>query len=450
MSEIAVLASYLTDLEQADIPENVQEAAALHILDSVGTALGAVGNPQILEVSRQWLKNEGTADTSVWGQNRKTTLSTAVFLNAMMGHTQEMDDVHTNSKTHIGTVVVPAAWGLAQSLGSRGSELLVAVVCGYEAMSRIGMAFGVSSHRNKGWHVTATAGTFGAAAACAKLLGLNAEQTTCALGLAGAQSFGTWAFLGDGASCKVLNPARAAQMGLEAALLAKAGMTGPEHILTAEDGGLLRLMSDEADVGLVTEGLGQVWQTLYMDNKPYPSCRSTHCAIDAALALAREHRLKAEEIDHIVVETYLVGAKQCGISQGSLHPKNAVNAKFSTPYTVACAILYGEVSLRQFRQEAIDDPAAQALLNRISVESSEEFTRVYPNHWGCRVNVFKKDGTVCSKQVNDASGSVDNPLTERQVQEKAVGLMQEACGENARQTAQMILNIAALKKVPEI
>ena len=209
-------------------------------------------------------------------------------------------------------------------------------------------------------------------------------------------------------------------------------------------------MSDEPDAGLVTEGLGRVWQTLYMDNKPYPSCRSTHCAIDAALALAREHRLKPEEIDRIVVETYLVGVKQCGVSPGSLHPRNAVNAKFSTPYTVACAILYGEVSLRQFRQEVIDNPQVQELLTRVSVVSTGEFTRVYPKHWGCRVNVYKKDGTLCSRQVNDASGSVDNPLTEEQVQEKAVGLMQEACGENAGQLAQMIRNIAALEKVPEI
>lgn len=101
----------------------------------------------------------------------------------MMGHTQEMDDVHTKSKTHIGTVVIPAAWGLAEYLGKCGQDFILAVICGYETMSRIGMAFGVSSHRNKGWHVTATAGTFGAAAACAKLLGLDAEQTTYDLDL---------------------------------------------------------------------------------------------------------------------------------------------------------------------------------------------------------------------------------------------------------------------------
>ncbi len=126
----------------------------------------------------------------------------------MMGHTLELDDVHTNSKTHIGTVVVPAAWSMAQHLGSTGEELLVAVLCGYEAMSRIGMAFGVSAHRNKGWHVTATAGTFGAAAACAKLLKLDEEHTVWALGLAGDQSFGTWAFLGVGAASTCSSPPR--------------------------------------------------------------------------------------------------------------------------------------------------------------------------------------------------------------------------------------------------
>lgn len=449
-SELARIAEFIAGLELSGVPDPVKEQATLHILDSIGAAVGAADHPQVRSVAGAWLRENGSGEVSVWGQGRSASLSAAVFLNGMMGHTLEMDDVHTNSKTHIGTVVVPAAWGLAQRLGASGRDCLLAVICGYEVMSRIGMAFGVSAHRDAGWHATATAGTFGAAAACSKLLGLDAEKTTYALGLAGAQSFGTWGFLGDGATSKVLNPARASQVGLESALLAQAGMTGPEHILTAEDGGILSMMSNAPEADLAVKDLGKVWQLLYVDYKPYPSCRSTHCAVDGTLALCREYGLTADQIDHVEVETYLVGYKQCAVSEGSLAPRSPVNAKFSTPYTVACAILYGEVTLKQFTQEAIEAPEARELLRRVQVRPAEAFTRVYPSHWGCKVMIFGKDGTVYEKYVEDASGSVDNPLMAAQVKTKAVSLMRETCGGEAETIADALLKLEQLDKLPAL
>ncbi len=453
MSELSELASYIAELELSCIPDVVQKSGILHILDSIGTGLGAVYDQQIQSVLKEWLKiggENGEGYISVWGTNKKASLSTAVFLNAMMSHTLEMDDVHTNSKTHIGTVVVPAAWGMAEYLGRTGDDVLLAVICGYEVMSRIGMAFGVTSHRNKGWHVTATAGTFGAAAAAGKLLGLNKKQMTWALGLAGAQSFGTWAFLGDGTSAKVLNPARAAQVGMESALLVKAGMTGAEHILTADDGGLFSMMSDEADVQLVTEGLGEEWQLMMMDNKTYPSCRSTHCAIDGTLELCQTYEISEKNIEHIEVETYLVGYKQCGSSKGSLNPETPVNARFSTPFTVACAVMYGEVSLRQLKQDIIMDPEIRKLMHKVTVKPTLEFSDAYPHHWGCRVIIRTNDGSVYVSYMKDASGSVDKPLTQTQVKDKAVSLMMETCPDKANKLAEQILSIRKLDILPQL
>lgn len=347
MEQLRQLGSFIADLKFSDVPENVRQAALLHVLDTVGAAVGGAGEAQAGRIREKWLAMNPAGQISVWGSGQKTAAGPAAFLNAMAGHTLEMDDVHTRSKTHIGTVVVPAAWAAAEYGKKSGADFLLAVICGYEVMSRIGMCFGVTAHRNLGWHVTATAGTFGAAAACAKLLGLDEEKATYVLGLAGAQSFGTWAFLGDGASCKVLNPARAAQCGLEAAFLAESGMSGPAHILTADDGGILKMMSDQPRPELIAASLGSVWETLYVDNKPYPSCRSTHCAIDGALALREEGHIPVEEIEQVEVETYQVGYKQCGFSDSSLHPQKPVQAKFSTPFTVACALLFGEFALRQ-------------------------------------------------------------------------------------------------------
>ncbi len=368
----------------------------------------------------------------------------------MMGHTLELDDVHTDSKTHIGTVVVPAAWAMAEYLNKTGEEFLLAVICGYETMARIGMAFDVSSHRNRGWHVTSTAGTFGAAAACARLMGLDEDRTVAALGLAGTQSFGVWAFLADGASNKVLHPARAAAVGCESALLARAGMTGPEYVLTAEDGGILAAMSDNPHPELVCSQLGERWHILEMDNKPYPCCRSTHCAIDGILRIRRDHGLRPQEVESIQVSTYLVGNKQCGMSRGSRQPRNPVDAKFSIPYTVAAALLHGNVALEHFHPEYINDPEVQELLRRVKVVTDPCYTEKYPSHWGCRVTVKCQDGRVLKQEIEDASGSVYNPLDEEQVKEKVAGLIKGSFGDRTDQIVAAILSIPKCSSLPVI
>lgn len=451
MSELRKLARFISELNIDNVPKHVQEVAKLCVLDTMGAAIGAANHELIKDVGSTYYEIAGQGrDVSCWGQNKRAPLLTAILLNGMMGHALELDDVHTNSKTHIGTVVVPAAWTLAEYLGRSGRELLEAVICGYETMSRIGMALGVSSHRNKGWHVTGTAGTFGAAAAAAKLLKLDEEQTLSALGMAGTQSFGLWAFLGDGVSCKILHPARAAVSGTEAALLAKSGMTGPEHILDAKDGGLLRAMSDEYDISLVSRELGTKYELEYMDNKPYPCCRSTHCTIDAALAIKSEYGIARDDIESVEVGTYLVGFKQCGLSEGSLNPVKPVDAKFSSPFTVASAFIFGEVTLEQFKQENIEKPEVRDLLKRVKVVPEDRFTGVYPEHWGCELRVTCKDGRVLVKEITDASGSVDNPLTKEQVKSKALGLIKNVCPEKANRIVEAILSIDNAQTLPEL
>lgn len=451
MRELRELSQFIVDLSLRDLPQAVRGSAAFHVLDSVSVALGASRSPLLADIAAAYEKISGDSrDVCLWGRGRRGSLLTGVFLNAMMGHALELDDVHTESKTHIGTVVVPAAWALAEYLGRNGEEFLEAIICGYETMARVGMGFGVSSHRNRGWHVTATAGTFGAAAAAAKLLKLDVEGTLSALGMAGTQSFGLWAFLADGASCKILHPARAATSGVEAALLARSGMTGPEHILDAEDGGLYPAMSDAYDLGAVSRGLGEKFELLYMDNKPYPCCRSTHCVIDAALAAQREDGVSATEVVSAEVATYLVGYKQCGLSEGSLRPSKPVEAKFSTPYTVACALLDGEVSLRQFEQGRIDGRDVKELLAKVKVIPDDRFTRVYPNHWGCELRIKLRDGRTVVKTVADASGSVQSPLTGQQAAAKAIALVRIAYPQSADEIVAQLRDIGDAQTLPAL
>jgi 2-methylcitrate dehydratase PrpD len=450
MEDIRRLSAFLASLSPEDVPENIWEAAAKCALDTVGVGIGAARDAQIERVANTLLSFYGKDGLSLWGREETAPMSTAIFLNAMMSHTLELDDVHTASKTHIGTVVIPAIWALAEHIGASGEEFLLSAICGYETASRIGMALGVVSHRNRGWHVTGTAGVFGATAACGKLLGLDEEKMISALGLAGTQASGLWAFLVDGASCKTLNPARAAVNGCTAALLSKAGVSGPEHILTADDGGMLAAMSDEYDPGQVSADLGVVWQIVRLDKKPYPCCRSTHPAIDAAITLREEHGFSHTEIEKILVETYDLGWKQCGVNPGSLSPETPVEAKFSTPYAVACALLRGNVCLNDFTNEAIMNGMSQELLHKVKVVPSDEYSAIYPTHWGCRITVNKKDGKNLVKEVRDASGSVEKPLTSGQLRMKAKELISLTRGENAEDIVDSLSSLRSAAILPRI
>lgn len=442
------MAQFVHELTWEALPEQVREAAALRVLDLVGVSMGAAENGLVLAALDSYRQRAGSGPCSVWGLDVKLPLAEAAKVNAMLAHTLELDDVHTASKTHGSASIIPAAWACGEYLGSTGREFLLAVVCGYEVTARIGMALGVTAHRKKGWHATATCGIFGCAAAAARLLGLTAEETLWALGMAGTQSAGLWAFLGDGASCKALHTAHAAACGLDAAFLAKAGMTGPEHILEAEDGGLLAAMSDGYDLSRAAAGLGREWEILNMDAKPYPCCRSAHCAVDCALELRKQ--VRPEEIRSITIRTYQVGYRQCAVSDGCRNPKTPLEAKFSTPYAVAAAFLAGKVTMEEFAPEQVLRADIQDLLHRVTVQEDEAFTREYPGHWGCLMEVETADGRTSRARVRDASGSVYNPLSREQMTAKAKDLIAVARPGRGREVIEMIMGLERAGRLPQV
>lgn len=446
---LRTLAAFVCGFRLEDLPEAARTAARYCVLDSLGSALGAAGSPEIRSIAREYLRWCGPGGNgltaALWGQNQRAGLMTALLVNGLMSHELELDDVHTGSKSHVGAVIVPAAWTLAEALGSTGKEFLEAVVVGYEVMGRVGLAMDVSSNRKRGWHTTGVIGTFGAAAAAARLLKLTVEQTLNALGMAGTQSSGLWAFLAEGATCKKLHPARAVTNGVEACLLAKGGMTGPEHILDAADGGLYAAVSDSFDMSRLTAGLGKEYCITQIDKKPYPCCRTTHHAIDAALRLREEEALTPEQIRSVLVETYDVGVLQCGFEK---YPESPVEAKFSIPFTCAAAFVRGRVSRSEFCRELLEDDQVNRIARATRVVADPLFTARYPKRWGSRMTVTLTDGTQRVCQIDDMSGSVAVPLSPKQEMDKFMGLAEPVMGmERARKLAKAVLDVDALERL---
>lgn len=445
---LRTLARFVCEFQLEDLPETTLTAARYCVLDSLGSALGAAGSREIQSITQEylhWCGPGGNGMTAaIWGQNHRAGLMTALMVNGLMSHELELDDVHTGSKSHVGAVIVPAAWTIADALGSSGKEFLEAVVVGYEVMGRVGLAMDVSSNRKRGWHTTGIIGTFGAAAAAARLWKLTEDQTLSALGMAGTQSSGLWAFLAEGATCKKLHPARAVTNGVEACLLAKGGMTGPEHILDAADGGLYAAVSDNYDLSQLTVDLGKNFCITKIDKKPYPCCRTTHHAIDAALQL-REEGVVPEQIQSVLVETYDVGVLQCGFEK---YPESPVEAKFSIPFTCAAAFARGRVSQSEFCRELLEDDQVSRIAQATRVVADPLFTRRYPKRWGSRMIVTLTDGTQRICQIDDMSGSVAVPLSPRQELDKFLGLVEPLLGpDGARKLADAVLSADVLNSL---
>ena len=221
------------------------------------------------------------------------------LVNGTAAHAFELDDFH-NAKLHPGAVVIPAAFAVAEARGIGGARLETAIAAGYEVMIRTSLALDPSEGRLRGWHLTAICGTFGAAAAAAVLMGLDAERTAWALGLAGTQSGGLFAFNADGTMSKRLHPGRAAQAGIMAAELAELGFSGPTQIYEAEDGGFLWAYSSKSKTGPLVDGPrhqvargGHDVQALLVLRQPaflYRQCNCAPTEVEARRARAGRRR----------------------------------------------------------------------------------------------------------------------------------------------------------------
>lgn len=448
MTPTEKLAHFITGFSLKDIDESVSRKAVDCIIDTMGVAIGAANDEEITRIYDALLYFNSDERATVWGKSKKASLYDAALVNAMMGHTFELDDVHKRSKCHAGTVVVPAAITLGEFLNSSGEEVLEAVILGYETAVRIGMGFGVTSHRLKGWHVTSTAGTFGASAAASKLLKLNSDQVTSALGLAGTQSSGVWAFTSGGATNKKFHPGHAAVCGIISAILASSGMKSSPNILEAEDGGLFKAMSDQYDYDKVTNALGAKFEFTDLDIKPYACCRSMHPAINAVLNIMDKTKLDIENIERIEIKTYLIAIKQCGFTS---IPKNVSEAKFCLPYGVAIALFDKQVLVEQFTDERIKDKKVLDLAQKVVLIEDAEFNDMYPNKWGCELSIWMKDGEKFVERVDNAKGDPLNPLSREEISNKFVSLSSSVIGsDKALAVLERLMDIKNIKNVAQI
>ncbi|MCE2474572.1 MAG: MmgE/PrpD family protein [Alphaproteobacteria bacterium] len=384
-------------IEAKPISEADLEKASHYVLDALAnTRAGQSTEPG--RIIRAWAEGAGH------------DAGREAFRLGALTHILEADDLHRESVTHPGCVVVPAACALAGSTRADGRAFLTAVLKGFEAMCRIGAAVGPTHYRT--WHNTATCGPFGSAYAAGTLLGLEPRAMVHALGNAGTQSAGLWEFIASGAMSKHLHAGRAAEAGVVAAELAAHGFTGAPSILEGSRGFFAAACPD-ADPEAVLRAPEVPWQLHRTSIKPWPSCRHTHPAIDAALELAPQ----VDRFRKVEARTYGAAVDVCD----NVRPSTEYEAKFSLQHCIAAALIDKEVVFASFGTTARARHAD--LASQIELASGSPYDEAYPRAWGASVRVVLEDGRVLEAERKHALGDPDAPLSPHRLEAKARDLL---------------------------
>ncbi|WP_249869284.1 MmgE/PrpD family protein [Oceanobacillus saliphilus] len=404
------LADYIYQTQYENLPKEVVEFTKLCILDYFGSAIAGSTKEPIKKMEALVNEMGGSPQASLI-TGGKSSVMQAALLNGASSHMVEQDDIHKASIIHAATVVIPAALAVSEWKKLTGKELITAVIVGYEVCYRIGEAVTPSHYYY--WHNTATCGTFGAAAAVAKLLNLNKEQIVHALGSAGTQAAGLWEFIEDGAMSKQLHPGKAAMNGVISALLAEKDFTAATKILEGKRG-FFEAMSETYDISKVTEGLGATYKIMENSFKVHASCRHTHHAMDLMIEVSKKADISTSDIEEIAVKTYQVAID---ITDND-NPQTEYAAKFSLQYCTALAFVKGEGGLHAFNEDNLWSQEIRDLLKRVKVEVADDIQEAYPEKWGAKVEIRLKNDEIIAVETDFPKGDPENPVTKADLLDK--------------------------------
>jgi 2-methylcitrate dehydratase PrpD len=403
------LARYLVTATYDDLPANVRKEGVRTLLNWVGVAIGGSHHETVDIAVAALAPFSGPAQASLFGRRERFDIMNAAFINGVSSHIFDYDDTHLKTIIHPAGPVASAILALAEMQPVSGKDFLNALVLGVETECRIGNAV-YPNHYDVGWHITGTAGVFGAAAAAARLLKLSEQQTVWALGLAASQPVGLRESFGS--MNKSFNPGRAASNGIFAAMLASKNFTSSDGMIEAKRG-WANTISTKQDYSEITGDLGKRYETALNTYKPFACGIVLHPAIDAAIQLRNENGLTAGQIERIDLKVHPLVLELTGKKT----PQQGLEGKFSVYHAVAVALVEGAGGEKQFSDRAVHDPAVLALRAKV-------VPAVTPGIDPAQVDmtIALKDGRQLHKYIAHAVGSVEVPMTDRQLEAKFTDL----------------------------
>ncbi len=406
------LAKWVVDSKFDAIPAAVRQSGVRSMLNWTGCAVGGSRHETIDFAIRALKPFSGPAQASILGRSEKFDMLNAALINGMASHVFDFDDTHLKTIIHPAGPVASAVVAMAEHRPMTGAQMLHAFILGVEVECRIGNSV-YPAHYDIGWHITGTAGVFGAAAAAGKILGLDEQRMIWALGVAGTQSSGFREMFGT--MCKSFHPGAAARNGMAAALLAEQGFTSSNRVLEAPRG-FAHVMSASRDFEEVTRGLGEVWETALNSYKPFACGIVIHPAIDGCIQLRNEHGLKAADVKSVelIVDPLVLELT------GKRTPQTGLEGKFSVYHSCAAAIIHGAAGEREYADAVVRDAEIMTLRDKVQARARDDIREdeVF-------VEITLNDGRVLKKHVEHAIGSLERPMDDKALNAKFDGLARD-------------------------
>jgi 2-methylcitrate dehydratase PrpD len=406
MAATAELASYILSTRLADLPADVKREAHRALLNYVGCAVGGSREPAVDIALRALTPYAGKPSARILGRAERTDPLHASLMNGISSHVHDFDDTTPKNYIHPTSPVASALFAYACEHGVTGADFLLAFILGFEAESRVGNAV-YPSHYDVGWHITGTAGVFGAAAAVGKLLGLQQQNMVWALGLAATQAAGLREMFG--AMGKAFHPGRSAQNGYAAALLAREGFTGSN---TGIEGprGFAAVQAAKYDIAKVTNRLGTDFDLRENTYKPFPCGIVIHPTIDACIQISRSRTIKLQEIKAVRLQVAPLVLDLC--RKKDIHV--GLEGKFSVFHAAAIGLVRGKAGLGEFSDETVNDPDVKAVREQRTTATADPSVA----EDAVRVEVELTSGERIQKNVDHAIGNLGRPMTDRELEEK--------------------------------
>jgi 2-methylcitrate dehydratase PrpD len=422
---VATIADFIVN---AGVNESARARAATALQDTCGVMLAGAVEPAA-RMAQSMAAEEGIGDCRIVGTPLTTSPGLAAFANGVAAHSLDYDDMCFVSLAHPSCVLVPAIFAAGELAHARPTALLDAYVVGFELECRLGTVMNPRHYHQRGWHCTSSIGTIVAAAAAARVLGLDAPAVQHALGIAASSACGLKENMGS--MVKPLHAGMAARSGLMAAQLAHRGFTSSPHAIDGPQGYLTAMDSEHDLLDIAVADLGIRWEIVEtgVTVKLYPSCAATHPPLDALIDLKRREGFTAEQIQAIDVEVDSMTPRLL------IHPNPAtgLQAKFSMPFCAAAAVVYPRVGIDTFDVEHIENPAVQGLMRRVTLRANEALDRAAPLSQA-RVTVHLHDGRVLSASADGARG-YPGRLAEEELSMKFAGCAARTLSEQAATSA---------------
>src|SRR5262245_21419560 len=408
-----VLANKIAALDAARLPQAVRRKCEDLLVDVVGLCVTVRNEDYVKAAIAAW-DDEGPC-TAI-GHARPMSAAGAAFVNGTATHGEDFDDTFEGGPVHAGAVIVPAVLAACERHRPDGRSALVGIAVGVETMCRLSLVAPTLTHK-AGFHPTAIFGAMGAAAGIGAALGLSKRQLVDAFGCVGSMASGIIEYLAEGAWTKRLHPGWAAQSGLRAALLGRAGFFGPRTVLEGVHGFYHGFANTTGgDYEAIPGAFGTRWVTETLAFKPYPCGTMTHPYIDCA------RRLAAQEINAADIKEMV-----CEVGEGTVHrlweplaakqtPANGYAGKFSTPYCIAAGFIRGNVGLGDFSDSAVRDPAVVALAGKIRYQIDPN--NPYPKNFTGHIRATLNDGRVVEERQQHMRGGAHEPLTRADIEDK--------------------------------